>query len=272
VPIGSIPLAPRFRLTRHHIGQVLCQVQFSPVLRLREEDAAIPFQERIRREYPRYSRSGALAMIIGPQGLQAQQEGPPLHRFESPDGVGVTLAPDFIALETRAYEHFEDFADRLVDLLGHVADLYEPPEMPRVGLRFVNELRLPSASPQDEMRRAITPRLLGAAATEELASSIVRSEQLIELSDERGNMLVRHGLFPDGGTTVQSQLAPPDAGVLNQSFYLLDIDAYRQEALPFDAEVAHDRAINFNEYIRSFFAWAVPEAYRREVMGQEDRP
>lgn len=274
MPLGHLPIVERFQLSQHSISQVLCQVQFSPVLALREEEPAIPFQERIRREYPRYSRTNAVQLIFGPQGIVPvpQETGPSLHRFESTDGYAATLGPDFIALETRTYEQFEDVADRLTALLSVVSELYEPPEISRVGLRFVNEIRLPSDPDRYALPEIFRAELLGALAVDELRSAAERSEQVLQLvGRESGNrMAVRHGLFPDGGSTVTSPMDPPHATTLTDPFYLLDLDAFRAEALPFDVDATRERVLLFNDYIRTFFAWAVHERFRRESLGQED--
>lgn len=268
---GSIALAPRFILAEHHLAQVLCQIQFSPILRLREEDSAIPFQEEIRRRYPRYSRQGSIGFIVTPQGVQPQPEGPPLHRFDGSDGFAITLGTDFVALETRAYEKFEDFVSRLIEVVSLVATIYEPPEMPRIGLRFVNELRLPVTDMWEEMRLAINPVLLGVGAASELDGVIEQLEQVVLVrSDGDQRMLIRHGLMPHGGSTVQSPLPVPDPAVLQQPYYLIDIDAFEQSEMAFNPSAVEDRVLRFNDDIRSFFAWAVPEDYRRSRLGQKE--
>lgn len=227
------------------------------------------FQERVRQDYPRYFHDEALALVVGPQGVQPQEKGPRLHRFASADGFGVTLAPDFLALESRTYANFDEFADRLAILLATVAEIYSPPEVTRIGLRFVNELRLPTGDPANDARQAIRGELLGIGAGD-VASSVVRSEQIVQLDLGNGNsMYVRHGLAP-GGTTVESPFGQADGATLQQPFYLVDIDAFRAEALPFDAAAARERAGELNDDARTFFAWAVNEDYRRGVLGQED--
>jgi len=274
MPLGHLPIVEQFQLTQHSISQVLCQVQFSPVLALREEEPTIPFQERIRRQYPRYSRTNAVQLIVGPQGIMpvAQETAPSFHRFESTDGFAATLGPDFVALETRTYDRFEDVADRLTSLLSVVSELYEPPEISRVGLRFVNEIRLPADPDRYGLTEIFRPELLGALAVEELQPAAERSEQVLQFvgRDSGNRMAVRHGLFPDGGSTVTSPMDAPNATSLTDPFYLLDLDAFRAEALPFDVDATRERVLLFNDYIRTFFAWAVNERFRRENLSQED--
>jgi len=90
---------------------------------------------------------------------------------------------------------------------------------------------------------------------------------LLELAGDNAQMIVRHGLHPLGGTTVLD--AAPDAVSDKGPFYLLDIDAFfQQNPVPFDAGEIAATVREFNDQIRSFFAWAVKEEHRRGQLGQ----
>jgi uncharacterized protein (TIGR04255 family) len=271
-PIGNIPLAPPFRLENHQLAQVLCQIRFSAVLRIRQDDAVIAFQEAIRQAYPRYAKQQGLHVMITPDGVQQQTAPDSQHRFDDSDGVfNVVLAPEFVALETRQYTDIDDFAARVVALAEAVEQHYAPTEIHRVGLRFINELRLTAADPKAEMRDAIAPSLLGAPGSDELSDTVAGAQQVIELTGEDSRMLVRHGLNPGGGTTVdpmgaQGQPRPE----LNLPFYLLDIDAFAEQSVRYSVEGVEAKVRDFNDDIRSFFAWGVREEYRRAGLGQKE--
>ena len=59
--------------------------------------------------------------------------------------------------------------------------------------------------------------------------------------------------------------AGPNKGVPNRGIYLLDLDAYREEPEAFDAHALLERAERFHARIESVFAWALTEAYLREL-------
>lgn len=268
--IGAIPVAPRFRLDRPQLAQVICQVRFSPVLRIRQDEAVIPFQEAVRGEYPRYARQEGMSMLITPGGVQQQPAPAPLHRFEdSAAGMTAILAPDFVALETTVFVDVDDFVGRVVRLAAAVAEHYQPAEIARIGLRFINELRLPNDGTKAEMRRAVSPVLLGAAGADELDTPLVASQQVIELTGDDHRMLVRHGLNPLGGTTVDVLSTQPSQ-LDQRPFYLLDLDAFSEHDVSYSVDGIEARLREFNDMIRSFFAWSVPEDYRRAVLGQRD--
>lgn len=270
--IGKIPVAPRFQLENDQLAQVLCQIRFSPVLRIRQDDAVIAFQETIRPTYPRYAKQQGLHVMITPEGVQQQTAPDAQHRFDDSAGVfTVVLAPEFVALETSQYTDIDDFAARVVALGEAVEEHYAPGEIHRIGLRFINELRLTAADPKSEMRDAIAASLVGAPGGDELGDTVASAQQVIELAGEESRMLVRHGLNPNGGTTVdrmgaQGQPRPE----LNQPFYLLDIDAFVERSVRYSVEGVEAKVHDFNDDIRSFFAWGVREQYRRARLGQKD--
>jgi uncharacterized protein (TIGR04255 family) len=274
-PIGKIPVVPPFQLENHQLAQVLCQIRFSPVLRIRQDDSVIGFQEAIRQTYPRYGKQQGMAMLITPEGVQPQAAPSVLHRFDDSDGVFTAiLSPDFVALETNQYADIDDFVARVVALAQAVEEHYKPGEIQRVGLRFINELRLASPDPKAEMCEAITATMLGAAGSDELIDAVGGAQQILELAGDQSRMLVRHGLHPQGGTTVDQVLLQPQPTQvrpeLAQPFYLLDIDSYAERNVRYSVEGIEMTLREFNDDVRSFFAWSVREDYRRAKLGQKD--
>jgi uncharacterized protein (TIGR04255 family) len=258
--------------TRSWRAQVLCQIRFSTVLRISQDDAVIPFQEAIRRTYPRYAKQQGMAVLITPQGVQQQAAPAGQHRIRrlrwrlhGHPHARLCGAGD----QSNQYADIADFVRRIVELAAAVEEHYGPAEIQRIGLRFISELRLSSPDPKTEMREAISPTLLGAAGSDELIAAVATTQQIFELAgDEDTRMLIRHGLQPQGGTTVdpltaRGQLSPQMA----QPFYLLDIDAFTQRNVRYSIEGIEATLREFNDDVR---AWSVNENYRRGKVGQED--
>jgi len=269
--IGTLERAPRFRLRQDQLAQVFCQVRFSTILRLAERDSVIPFQEAIRERYPLYSEQQALNLLVTPAGM-AQQPGQGVqYRFTSADREHtVFLATDFVGLESRRYHDIDDFIARLMPLIESVCSEYSPGAMTRLGLRFINEIRLSASDPAATMIQAMNPELLGPAGDGRLTDVLRSAQQLLQLSSDSETIVIRHGLHREGGSTVDPPPGGPAPDPPPEPFYLLDLDAFREEPVPFTTDGVESRVREFNEQIRSFFAWAVNEPYRREVMGQED--
>ena len=270
--IANLSVAPRFTLERHQLAQVICQVRFSPVLRLHQQEEIAPFQEEIREQYPGFSAEPAVALTITPQGVVQQDSGTRNYRFVDPDAsVVLVLGVDFVAIETREYVAIEDVIERIRDAVSLVERLYRPAQRTRLGLRFTNELRFQPDNLQTQVREALNPQLLGPLGDPEVAPAVETTQSVIHLRTQAGNMLqVIHGLSPQGGTTVLPMSTSAPARVPQEPFYLLDFDAYAPDPVPLSADAVADQATVFNDQIRTLFVWSTTAEYRRGVLGQRD--
>jgi uncharacterized protein (TIGR04255 family) len=270
--IANLSAAPRFTLERHQLAQVICQVRFSPVLRLHQQEEVAQFQEEVRDRYPGFVLEPAVALMITPQGVVQQDSGTKNYRFADLDaGVVLVLGVDFVAIETRAYVAIEDVIERIRDAVSLVERFYSPAQRTRLGLRFTNELRFESGNLQTQVREALNPQLLGPLGDPDVAAAVDTTQSVIHLRAEAGNMLqVIHGLNPQGGTTVLPMPGATPSRVPQEPFYLLDFDAYASDLLPLSADAVADQAMVFNDQIRTLFAWSTTAEYRSNVLGQRD--
>jgi uncharacterized protein (TIGR04255 family) len=271
VVLGELEASAPFTLRKHQIAQVLCQVRFSPVLRLRQEDAVIPFQDAVRDRYPDFRAEQAVGLIITPDGVSRQENPDRLWRFVSgDDGYAIVLTTDFVAVETSKYVDVDDLCSRLRDALALVQEHYAPAKATRVGLRFLNEVRFAQKDLPEMLSEAFNPLLLGSSGAPEFASAVKSSRQVMELTAPENLFQVRHGLHPGGGTTVDPS-TPSFQGANNpKPFYLIDMDASVEAETNFSLDGIDEKVRLFNEQMRAFFAWAVKEDFRRDVLGQED--
>jgi uncharacterized protein (TIGR04255 family) len=268
--IANLSAAPRFTLERHQLAQVICQVRFSPVLRLNQQEAITPFQEEVREQYPGFSVEPAVSLIITPQGIAQQDTGTKNYRFVDPAGsVALVLGMDFVAIETREYVAIEDVVERIRNAVSLVERFYSPAQRVRLGLRFTNELRFQPNNLQTQVREALNPQLLGPLGDPDLAPAVETTQSVIQLRTEAGNMLqVIHGLNPQGGTTVLPMAGPTPPHIPQEPFYLLDFDAYALDPVPLNADAAAEQATVFNDQIRTLFAWSTTSEYRNSVLGE----
>ena len=198
--IGNLPAVPRFTLERHQLAQVICQVRFSPVLRLQQQTEVAAFQEEVRAQYPGFLLEPAMAVVITPQGIAQQDTGAKNYRFvDSDHAVVLVLGIDFVAIETRQYVAIEDVVQRIRDAVAIVERLYQPALRMRLGLRFTNELRLAADDLPTRVREALNPQLLGTLGDDDLAPAVEATQGVVHLRTEQGNAIqVIHGLNPKG--------------------------------------------------------------------------
>lgn len=134
--------ASRVQYRKPQLVEVICQLRFPAILSIGAKDP-VDFQERIRREYPRYTRNieKLPPKLMGQPGNMKLQEQPDVvnHQFLSADGRWkVNMTNTFIALATPAYTTWEEFAARLDAVLANFVEVYEPAFFERIGLRYIN--------------------------------------------------------------------------------------------------------------------------------------
>lgn len=222
---------------------VLTQVRFPPILALLAEPGAAGFQEAIRETYPTMTKIEDVGVLLGPTTVQAQRQAPVWQFTNSDKQWVVTLSVDFIAFETPAYTHADDFLTRFDRILDALDRTVHPARSLRVGLRKVNQL---VAAHQDarEWQHRLNPKLVGLLSDQELPGEVRFLFSDLRLGDENGDELaVRHGVIE--GTPTK---------------YRMDLD-YSTER-PFEIKAGSDLTALLRSYALSetqFFVWSLGE-------------
>src|SRR5258708_33751191 len=230
-----LPDVPRIVLHHSPLVLALCQVRFSSMLSLTDPASLAAFQRAIQSKYPVGVPVQEIEVLIGiepnePEIRREQRRSPQYQFTDQDDNWKIVLSQDFLTLETRNYEHFDDFLARLREALDALVQHIQPTVVTRLGLRYINEIRSNSLNNMD-WSDIIQRDLLGPVAVSELienTSQIVSMQQLLLRYPDDLGINIQHGLIPTG-TTVQlrAKEEPP-----KQAFYLLDYDVYREFPLP----------------------------------------
>lgn len=226
---------------------VLCQVRFPPIYALLANAAVAGFQEAIRSIYPVSRQEEGAELKLTPGSVEAVRRAP-IWRFSDSDGLWtVSLATDFVGLETPSYTHFGDFAERFEFVVDALHRTVHPADSVRVGLRKVNDLTHPDVTEPRHWRKLLNPALLGLLSDDAIPGSVGFAMSDLRLVDDRGDELaIRHGVVPD-----------------NQRAYRLDLDYSTARGLPIRAasglsELLHE----FAESETGFFMWTLtPEMH-----------
>lgn len=236
----------------------VCQVRFPTMFGLVSPDRLAPFQNALRLDYPVATQGAQIIFTAGVAG-QPPAGGPSLQwTFSSQQGDwGVTVANEFVALETRTYPNIDEFMVRVRRVLDAFVDAFGQLNPQRVGFRYINEIRL---GENVDYRQVIRPELLGALGLPNFDSAAQAVQEIILRFEGGHGMTVRHGLFPVGSTVMA---AKPLAE--NGPFYLLDFDAFTdRSALPGPSPSVEDVCAALREYnggVHRLFRWAVTPVY-----------
>jgi len=250
VPLPNAPLV-----------RVIAQVRFPQVLSIEKRDFVAPFQEAIRGEYPVLRAEQTQGLMVSPQVALPM---PPvvIWRFANVESTWkASLAPDFVAIETTAYESRKDFFDRFEAILQALGEHVGPEVVDRVGVRYIDRV---SGDAMKQIGKLVCPEVLGIVATP--AADHVQyaiSESLFTVAESGAQLLARWGLLPKGGTVDPAAIEPSA-----EPSWILDLDMFRSEPRPFDPAIVVADARSFAERIYAFFRWAVTDDFLRLYGGK----
>lgn len=248
-------------LSRAPLVRVIAQVRFPMVASVEKRDFIAPFQESIRDEYPVLRPEQNRNVVFPPQGVIDARENT-IWRFQGANGAWrVTLAPDFLALQTSLYTSRNDFLERLRGVLKALVAHVNPGMIDRLGVRYIDRVTGENLSDLPQLVRPEVSGILSTALASHTQHSI--SESLFVLPDAAGQVMARWGLVPALGT-----VDPAAVEAIDEPSWLLDIDAFQAETKEIHVEAVVQQAREFSERIYSVFRWAVTNEFLRRYGGQ----
>ncbi|MGE3813030.1 MAG: TIGR04255 family protein [Candidatus Nanopelagicales bacterium] len=203
-------------------------------------------------------------------------------RFMSRDlTTSATFNADSVVVETTEYGGFERFLSLIGQALAARLDVGPLDGVERIGLRYIDEIRVPSVSDSSEWRDWIHPGLLGPS---HLAGPLeLRNDAWQAISSYSGDlglggdfdrmaMVLRYGVG-EGYATAQGDLrrrTPPPG-----PFFLIDIDSYwgpANSGVPTMDLATVSRALEaLHAPVRVLFENSITDRLRDEVLRRDGR-
>lgn len=250
------------------LSYVIFVADLNPASILGESSALDQIHEELEDLVPvREDMSGAL---IGPDGMVGPAGGA---RFVDRDQhLAVVVAPSRIAVDTTQYTTFVDFAEMLDRVLTAVASVAPRRACRRLGLRYVDEIRVPEvkAGSVADWQGWIDDSLLPGVALRPGSSSRTIAGSIDE-SYEAG-YAVRFAWHTGDGYAVNPDgpLRVPDPSPPGP-YFALDTDSQwsaepqLELLLLGDAEL-HQRIRRLHEPVHSFFEMSLTKRLRTEIL------
>ena len=132
----------------------------------------------------------------------------------------VTLAPDFLALDTTRYSSRDDFMRRLEVVLQSLKDHVDPKVVDRLGVRYIDQVAGQNLTDLPQLVRPEVAGILGSPLAEHARHAI--SENVFVLPEDEGQVTVRWGLLP-----AQSTVDPGGLDPIDEPSWILDTDAFQ---------------------------------------------
>ena len=255
------PESPRVVYSRNPLAEVICKIQFPPILKIASEPPAA-FQDAIRSDYPRYQEASAPGIQLPPnmpaelrrlvQGLGPPRTGPIEHHFSSEDGKWtVSLTRDSVALRTTSYQRWEQFRERFLQADAALKQTYQPAAyVTRVGLRYIDVIcRSMLGLNNEPWAHLLRPHIAGEFSAEAIAGGIDSAERNVHVK-----------LNDDQYVTLKSGLV---ANPQREQCFMIDSDFHTHKR----TESAHviRKLDSFNRMGGDLFRWCIDERLHRAL-------
>src|SRR2546426_813233 len=113
----GLPAVPNLVFDHPPLVLGLCQLKFGSILGIADPTFVAPFQRELQPRYPIVVPTDRIELQVGlgPEGaaVQSPRRAQTWQLGDREDNWKVVLGQDFCALETRAYDRFSEFAERL---------------------------------------------------------------------------------------------------------------------------------------------------------------
>lgn len=260
------PEVKRVIYKKNPLDRVICQLRFPPILRI-DAETPVEFQDRVRKEFPYYSKKNELAMGV-PSRVREQIPNELLgeilrtadtknHEFSSEDGQWkINLTRTFIALSTDRYGVWEDFKQKLEIPLKTLINVYSPSHFSRIGLRYRDVIQrsvlgLNGVSWTDLLQ----PQILGVLVDSEIEKSVENLESVYEIS------------LPDGESAVRLSTQLTRNRDKGEVCYVIDSDFFKIKKTPTDDVIG--KLDDFNKHASRLFRWCLTERLHKSMEPQD---
>ncbi len=227
------------------LALVAAQINFEEIGRGVEHKQARSVQKALGTEWASLAATPLVEATMTPAGA-VNQPNRSAYRLATSDGAwSVLLNPDRVTLETTSYDGWARFSQRLSLLARAVADVFDPGTEQRLGLRYVDQIPLPTG--WDGWQGLIPDTLLGVAIDDRFDDGVLGSDQRLLLQLEEGiQCVLRHGLLTNAAT---NQVG---------AAYLLDYDVFRENR-PYDAGGLDEGAATLHSYVGRLFRASITD-------------
>ncbi len=247
-------------LPRAPLWRVIAQIRYPTILAIGDERRVADFQEQIRKTYPILEEIRAPQFVVSVGNAAPNIQERPVWRFtDRPGDFGwrVSLATDFLSLETRSYERGEDFLARLRKVVTSLATTFEPTTVQRFGMRYIDRVKGEAFEKLDELIKAPALGILQRdGEARRISDAVAHILTQAELLAEEGRIQARWGAVPADGTYDPNNVEP-----IPEPSWLLDLDMFSTDSTGFDCDELMATAGKFRERIYDVFRAMVRDEF-----------
>lgn len=248
-PLAGLPQAGSIHFTEdRHIDGATAEVRFATASTALPESVATRVWHALggASVYPLFepASTGSFALTVTPQGAATQTQVVNGWRLSTADGAAsLTLFPSLIALQTNKYGRYStDLGKPLAAALDAFANAADVAMVNRIGLRYINRLTNADAAAPQFWRAAVRPPFAAVLGDEHLGPLVQAAHQQVELKLDAAA----------GGRVICGAFEQDEPAVGHYGF-VIDIDVFRNEAIPFEPTTVANLARQLNRTALSLF-------------------
>lgn len=258
VPLGGLRPASRMVFTRTHLEAAVGEVRFLSGRNELDEHDAVSIWSALGgpEALPLFERTSLNTwnLQVTPDG--ADQSMLVQHGWVLATGdrsTTVTLLPAMVVLQTSHYEHYRpSLGEPLARAVSAFASVTGANVVQRVGLRYINRLHDPAATMPEYWRDHVRPPFAGPLFGE-LGRLVSSAHVQAELQlDDYAAARIQSGVFREPGTNAPFS-------------FLVDIDTFREQAIPFDAQMIEQMMRQLNRTALSILLQVLSEKHAEEL-------
>jgi len=230
-------------------------------------EGALPAFEKLRELLPIIAPPQMTIEISSEGGAPKMMPGP-LRLLDRRRVLSSVIGPSAIVVESTEYSRFEDFAEIIERVLRAVSETAPISGMQRVGLRYIDEIRVDGVVNPTDWRGYINPALLAQLDLDsEFAARTATGHTEYGVAENQSAHL-RFGAMngrvidPSGPLRLRSDELGP--------FFLIDIDSYwvapETELPEFSVETTLEVCSELRRPVRSLFEAAITDKLRDQVL------
>jgi uncharacterized protein (TIGR04255 family) len=237
-----------------------------------QEAAAAALYARLRDTLPIIGSGPVAAVQIhaGEGGISTREAPIPLRLLNRNKTLSVTISPTALIVETSGYEHFEVFEAVIRTLLEAAGS--DVAGIERVGLRYINEVRVRDVKTVNDWQAYINPTLLaGLDMDNDFSAEAIHGMVQYELGEGR-RVNMRFGALPEGGIVNPAgplRFKTSDGG----PYFLIDLDSFwtapEDETPEFTVDRTMEICLSLRPPLHALFEAAITDRLRDEVLRRE---
>lgn len=242
-----------------YLTNVIFRVDFPKIMEMDQTKKVPQLQERFKDIFPNFKEipGGVIEYQLGLEDFAIKKEKRVAWEFSDKEGLKkVVITPETAILEYKKYSTFDDFLVDIKLVFDKLIELYQIKSCKRIGLRYINQITIPSGNPLD-WNGYIHPSLSSVVkGFTESRDSVLRSMHLLEVQEKSNNLTFQFGLF-------NSEYPNPIA----RKEFALDLDCSSREEIP--ATQIYKSASEYNEVVSKWFERSITDELRRTMGGKK---